>query len=210
MPLIQFTRNHTDHSTDKGYQFEFFCDRCGNGFMSEFKPSVTGFAASALRAAGGIFGGVFNSAGSTAYEIERAIGGPAHDKAFRECIEEAKPNFRQCPKCSKWACVTVCWNQKRGLCFDCAPDVETELAAAQAQATVEQIQSKVREQDLTKDIDLTSEAAALCPSCGARTQGAKFCPECGKPLRPKNECSKCGTKFEAGTKFCPECGQKIV
>ena len=30
MALIQFTRNHTNHSTDKGYQFEFFCDRCGN------------------------------------------------------------------------------------------------------------------------------------------------------------------------------------
>jgi hypothetical protein len=29
MALIQFTKNHSDHSTDKGYQFEFFCDRCG-------------------------------------------------------------------------------------------------------------------------------------------------------------------------------------
>ncbi len=26
MALIQFTKNHSDHSTDKGYQFEFFCD----------------------------------------------------------------------------------------------------------------------------------------------------------------------------------------
>ena len=26
MSLIQFTRNHSDRSTDKGYQFEFFCD----------------------------------------------------------------------------------------------------------------------------------------------------------------------------------------
>ena len=42
MSLIQFTRNHTDHSTDNGYQFEFFCDRCGNGFMSEFQPSAHG------------------------------------------------------------------------------------------------------------------------------------------------------------------------
>jgi membrane protease subunit (stomatin/prohibitin family) len=196
MALIQFTRNHTDHSTDKGYQFEFFCDRCGNGFMSEFKPSVTGFATSALRAASDIFG--------------RAVQGPGHDKAFREAVEQTKPNFRQCPKCAKWVCLDMCWNQKRGLCYECAPDVETELAAAQAQSTVEQIREKVQQQDLTKDIDLTSEAAALCPSCGARTQGAKFCPECGKPLRPKNECPRCGTKAEAGTKFCPECGNKLI
>ncbi len=209
MGLIQFTKNHSDHSTDKGYQFEFFCDRCGNGFMSEFKASMTGIAASALQAAGSFFGGVLGRASSSSYEIQRAVAGPAHDRAFQEAVEEAKPHFRQCPKCSRWACLTMCWNAKRGLCYSCAPDVETEVAAAQAQATVEQIQQKVREKDLTKDMDLTSEAAALCPSCGARTQGAKFCPECGKPLRPKNECTRCGTKFEAGSKFCPECGNKV-
>src|SRR5512143_459464 len=98
MALIQFTRNHTDHSTDKGYQFEYFCDRCGNGFMSEFKASAVGMAGSALRAAGSIFGGILGSASHGAYEIERAIQGPGHDKAFREAIDEVKPNFRQCPK----------------------------------------------------------------------------------------------------------------
>lgn len=96
------------------------------------------------------------------------------------------------------------------LCYDCAPDIETELASAQAQTTVEQMKQKVQEQDFTKGLNLTAEAAALCPSCGARTQGAKFCPECGKALRPKNECSRCGTVAEAGTRFCPECGNKMA
>lgn len=209
MALIQFTRNHSDHSTDKGYQFEFFCDRCGNGFMTQFKPSMAGFATGALRAAGDVFGGLFGRASAGSYEIERVVRGPGHDNAFREAVEETKPNFRQCPKCSHWVCKPVCWNNTRGLCYECAPNVETELAAAQAQSTVEQIKEKVRTQDLTRNIDLTSEAAALCPSCGARTQGAKFCPECGKALRPKNECTRCGTKAEAGTKFCPECGNKM-
>ncbi len=209
MSLIQFTRNHSDHSTDKGYQFEFFCDRCGNGFMSEFKPSVAGYATSALRAASDVFGGIFGRASSGAYEIERAIQGPGHDKAFREAIEETKVNFRQCPKCTHWACKATCWNEARGMCFDCAPDVQTEIAAAQAQSTAQQIRDKVAQQDLTKELDLTSESAALCPACGSRTEGAKFCPECGKPLRPKNECPRCGAKVEAKTKFCPECGNKM-
>jgi membrane protease subunit (stomatin/prohibitin family) len=210
MALIQFTRNNTDHSTDKGYQFEFFCDRCGNGFMSEFQASMTGMASSALRAAGSMFGGIFGSASAGSYEIERAVRGPAHDSAFKAAIEAVKPSFRQCPKCSKWACVNTCWNGQRGLCHDCAPDLATEIAAAQAQTTVDQVKDKVRGQDLTKDLDLTSEAVALCPSCGARTEGAKFCPECGKPLRPKNECGRCGAKFEAKAKFCPECGNKLA
>lgn len=210
MPLIQFTRNHHDHSTDKGYQFEFFCDRCGNGYMSEFKPSAVGMASSALRAASNIFGGFMGGVGSSTYEIERAAQGPGHDKAFRECIEEAKPNFRQCPRCSHWVCDATCWNAKRMLCYDCAPDIETELASAQVLTTVDQMKEKLRGQDLTKNLNLTAEAAALCPSCGARTQGAKFCPECGKPLRPKDDCPKCGTHVEAGAKFCPECGNKMV
>jgi hypothetical protein len=209
MSLIQFTRNHTDHSTDKGYQFDFFCDRCGNGFMSEFKASTMGTATSMLRAAGDVFGGIFGQASASTYEIERAVRGPAHDKAFRDSIEEMKPNFRQCPKCTHWACLATCWNQARGLCYDCAPDVETEIASAQAQSTAQQIREKVAAQDLTKDLDLGTEAAALCPACGARTEGAKFCPECGKPLRPRNECARCGTKVEAKTKFCPECGNKM-
>jgi len=182
MSLIQFTRNHHDHSTDKGYQFEFLCDRCGNGFRSEFKPSAMGYATSFLRAAGGLVGGILGSASQSTYEIERAVQGPNRDKAFRECVEETKPYFRLCPKCAQWVCKTSCWNEARSLCYTCAPDVATELAAAQAQSTVDQIREKVASQDLTRDIDVTSEAAALCPACGARTEGAKFCPECGQKV----------------------------
>jgi hypothetical protein len=100
MALIQFTRNHSDRSTDKGYQFEFFCDRCGNGFMSEFKASANGFATSALRAAGDMFGGIFGQASAGSYEVERMVRGPGHDKAFRDAVDGTKPNFRQCPRCS--------------------------------------------------------------------------------------------------------------
>jgi hypothetical protein len=220
MSLIQFTRNYSDHSTDKGYQFEFFCDRCNNGFRSEFKPSAVGMAGSALRAAGSLFGGILGNAASSAYEIERAIQGPAHDQAYRDAIGEAKVNFRECPKCSRWACVATCWNEARGLCYDCAPNVQTELAAAQAQTTVEQLRQKVHELDLTKGMDWTTvataggatatAAAAMCPSCGAHTQGSKFCTECGKPLHAAGACGKCGAECAAGTKFCPECGNKLV
>ena len=39
--LHSFTRNHTDHSTESGFQFEFFCDCCGDGFKSTFVSSST-------------------------------------------------------------------------------------------------------------------------------------------------------------------------
>jgi len=66
MSMIRFTANHEDLSTDRGYQFKFLCDKCGNGYMSRFQPSLTGTAGGLLRAAGDIFGGILSSAGNSA------------------------------------------------------------------------------------------------------------------------------------------------
>jgi ribosomal protein S27AE len=101
MPLLQLTRNHADHCTDRGYQFEFFCDRCGNGFISEFQHFV-------MSMAGGAGGG---HSGSTA---------PSPDKVFLDAVEEARPHFRQCPGCGQWVCAAACWNAGRALCGGCA------------------------------------------------------------------------------------------
>src|ERR1051326_5018387 len=101
MPLLQLTRNHADHSTDRGYQFEFFCDRCGNGFISEFQAFV-------MSMAGGAGGSYI---GSTA---------PSHEKAFLIAVEEVRSNFRQCPDCRRWVCAAACWNPERALCVACA------------------------------------------------------------------------------------------
>jgi hypothetical protein len=56
---IQFTRNYNDLSTNRGFQFEFFCDRCGTGFRTRFEASALGTMAGALEAASSLFGGVF-------------------------------------------------------------------------------------------------------------------------------------------------------
>lgn len=209
MAMIRFTQNYDDLSTDRGYQFKFYCDKCGNGYLSSFQTSVTGMAGGLLQAAGHIFGGFLSQAGSGAYDVQRAIGGKAHDSALNTAVEEVKPHFHQCKRCGRWVCPEVCWNAKRGLCLECAPDVEQEIAAAQAQATKDQIWQKTAETDYTEKLDLKTEVAAYCPECGAKTQGAKFCPDCGFKLRAKNECPKCGFECEAGTRFCPECGGKM-
>ena len=94
------------------------------------------------------------------------------------------------------------------LCLGCALDVQSELAAAQVAATVEQINEKVRVQNMTKSIDLEADAVAFCPKCGARTNG-KFCSECGTTLAPKAKCPKCSAEVQAGAKFCPECGNPM-
>jgi hypothetical protein len=209
MGLIQFTQNYDDLSTDRGFQFKFFCDKCQNGYLSSFQTSATGVAGGLLRAAGSIFGGVLGQAGDSAFEIQRAVGGKAHDEALRKAVEEAKPHFKQCSRCGKWVCPENCWNPKRGLCEACAPDVEEEMAAAQAQATKDQIWQKAASTDYTKNLKMETHAVAFCPECGAKAGTAKFCPECGAKLNPKSSCPECSAAIEPNAKFCPECGHKM-
>ncbi len=115
--------------------------------------------------------------------------------------------FKQCTRCGKYVCEPVCWNKTAGLCEGCAPDMREEVAAAQAQAAKDQAVDKARAVDWMKDRKIETVAAAVCPSCGAKTQGSKFCPECGASVSPKKQCASCGAEAQGSPKFCPECGK---
>jgi hypothetical protein len=212
-PPIPFTGNHEDLSTDRGYQFKFYCEKCGNGYMSSFQTSKMGMLGSAARVAGSrvagsLFGGVFGNVADSAYEVQRAVGGPAHDSALKEAVAEIAPTFKQCTRCGNWVCQPVCWNKKAGLCESCAPDLDEEMASAQAEAAREQIHEKARTVDWTKQRDVKTVSGAVCGECGAKTQGGKFCHDCGAPLALKTACAQCGHHAEGSPKFCPECGQR--
>jgi hypothetical protein len=210
--MIQFVANYDDLSTDKGYQFKFYCDKCGNGFLSPFAPSTVGTAANLLNTVGGLFGGILGRVGDGAYQIQKAIGGKGHDQALEHAVTEAKTHFHQCTRCGKWVCPEVCWNAKVGLCETCAPDETEELAAQQALATAEQIATKVREQNLVKGMDLATKTGVnCCPKCGEKSKpGARFCAACGTALAQpakKRFCAECGQELSE-QKFCPQCGAK--
>ena len=213
--MIQFVANHDDLSTDKGFQFKFYCDKCRNGHMSRFLPNKIGIAGELMRAAGSLFGGSFYDAGTAAYHVQRAIGGKAHDDALETAVQEGKTYFKQCTRCGHWVCPDVCWNHTAGLCEDCAPDEHEELAAQQRQAAREQIHTKTREQDYTQNLDFLGQAkVGQCTNCQARLNpGQKFCPECGTPsaaAQPKDKfCGDCGASVKPEQKFCAECGSKV-
>jgi len=208
MTAIPFTGNYEDLSTDRGFQFKFYCEKCNNGYMSSFQASTMGMLGSAARVAGDLFGGVFGRVADSSYEVQRAVGGSAHDSALKSAVAEISPIFKQCTRCGHWVCEPVCWNKKAGLCESCAPDLDEEMAAAQAEAAREQVQQKAREVDWTKSRNVAKVSGAVCPQCGAKTQGGKFCQECGGALSPTKSCGQCGHEAEGSPKFCPECGAK--
>lgn len=210
MTLMKFTRNHEDLSTDRGYQFKFFCDKCGNGYMSKFVASKIGIAGGALRAAGSFFGGLLGNASSSAQELQRMAQGKGRDDAYEAAIGEAKGFFQQCSKCGQWVCPEACWNKNRGLCEGCAPNLEEAIASAQAEAQVQQAREKIMQADMLKGVNVLGEMIVRCPQCNADVKGGKFCPECGAKVLLKAACPGCSATVAPGVKFCPECGNKMA
>jgi hypothetical protein len=208
---VPYTDNYTDHSTDAGYQFEFICERCGNGYKSSFDASAVGIGGKALGSLSGLFGGskLGNLAGGLD-SVRDLTNSQAKDKALRAAVQEISPLFKQCHNCGNWVCKEVCWNDEVGLCVSCAPKLEQEMAELQAARRLEQVQEKISQADYAQDVNVERMQVALCPHCGAEaSHSGKFCPECGKPLTAPVTCEKCGTESPRGTKFCPECGDSL-
>lgn len=205
MALIKFTRNHRDLSTDNGFQFEFFCDRCGNGYQSTFESSATGMASQALDTAASLFGGILGAAAQIGGKAHSVAWEKQHDEAFKRAVEEVKPYFKQCKRCGKWVDDT-CWNPQRGLCLDDAPDTAAEMSAIQSEAMFQDAREKAATVDYVSADQFKQTIVATCPHCGAQAGTGKFCANCGKPLSAEKFCSNCGKPVKVGAKFCPECG----
>lgn len=210
---IEFTSNYNDLSTDRGFQFEFVCDRCGSGYRTRFKPSVTGTVAGVLESASNIFGGFLNSAANVGEQVRSASWKKAFDEALEEAIAEVRPEFIQCPRCQSWVCRKKCWNTKKGLCKNCAPDLGVEMSAAQSSRSVEEIWAHAAMAEEDKKLateNWRENIVATCPQCETPlAANAKFCPNCGASLKPKDKCPKCGAKLLPNAKFCAECGEKL-
>ncbi|MBR2742814.1 MAG: zinc ribbon domain-containing protein [Clostridia bacterium] len=220
--LHSFTRNHDDLSTEAGFQFEFFCDCCGNGYKSSFVQSSTyghrqkterfGRMASSL---GGLLGGRAGDLGSMLERGSDMLGGrfndqspewrKEHERAFDAAQREVRPNFKKCPSCNTWVCAD-CWNDEEGLCVECAPREASYVAQARNRA-------------MRRNIDEAADTATVwqgklekrttvCPKCGKPAGEGKFCNNCGAPLGTQR-CPNCGAQVALGLKFCGECGSPM-
>lgn len=212
--LIEFTHNYSDLSTDTGFQFEFNCDRCGSGYRTPFQASATGTITGVLNTASNIFGGILGSAADISEQVRSANWQSALDAAFTNAVKQIKPSFVQCPRCQSWVCRKSCWNEKRGLCKGCAPDLGVEMSAAQASRSVEEVWAHAAmsaEDKKLSEGNWRETIKATCPKCEAPlATNAKFCPNCGEPLKKEAHCTQCGALLQPNAKFCGECGAKTT
>jgi len=213
MAEIEFSNNYNDLSVaqgvDAGFQFDFFCQRCSDAWRSEFVPYRSGQASGWVGKAAGMFGGVLGSVGSAVDGLARAGYGTTHDEEFAKAIEQAKQHFHRCARCHSHVC-DKCWNTAKGLCLNCAPDVDTEIEAARSQGEASAAAQVANEEGQARGQkrEVAADRQLVCPQCKAETHGAKFCPECGYKLANPDACSACGAQLPPGSKFCPECGHK--
>lgn len=211
---LEFVSNYNDLSTDQGFQFEFHCNRCGSGYRTTFRPSVAGKLTNALEGASSLLGGIFSTAANVGERVRSANWQQTHDNAFADAVSEIKPYFIQCPRCNSWVCRQKCWNTKKGLCKECAPDLGVEMAAAQASKSVEEVwahAAMAEEDKKLGEAEWRQGITATCPKCEAPlSTNAKFCPSCGAPLKVSDKCPKCNAKLLPNAKFCAECGEKIA
>jgi hypothetical protein len=215
---IPFTQNVRDLSNQQGYQFEFVCDRCGNGYRSPYqanvKENVKEKGRGLLRVASSLMGDrseTMRDLGNAANQMtfNQSTNSAQKDSALAKAGEHVRDNFKQCRGCGKWVCIPVCWNNEVGQCLTCSPSVGDEMSKAQASAQVDQIREKAKSTDWTAGLDMTDRALVECPHCHARVKGGKFCPECGQAFATKHTCPSCGAEEDGDMKFCPECGTKF-
>ena len=128
--------------------------------MKQVFPEVRERAVCMVGTAGGVFesfGSIFGNGKEAAKGVQEALGGKTHSAAYAEGLDEVKAQFRYCPRCGHWMCMAACWNVNAGLCEECAPNVNEELVFKQTHLTVEQLGQRLGEQDLTKDMDVTTQ-----------------------------------------------------
>jgi hypothetical protein len=222
--MIQsFTRNYADNSTEAGFQFTFYCDLCEDGYRSSFIESEThkkGRGLRSLAQGAGVLGSLLGGRlGSLGYSLER--GGSVlserfdgmspewhkeHENAFERAKNEAQQHFHRCHGCRQWVCDS-CYNEDEGLCTQCAPRQEIEVAKARADAMRRNI-GEVAETAVVWKGKLESKTT-VCPVCGKPAGTGKFCNNCGASLALA-VCPKCGANNAQSVRFCNQCGSSMT
>ena len=198
-----FTSNYSDLSDENGYQFEFRCDVCGNGYKSEFIRSNMGTASTVLEGASNFLGGLWG-ASNAARSARDLMDRGARDEALKKASNEIMPLFTRCPGCSNWVDET-CFNRDRNLCTSCAPNLAAEMERERASVELGQMREALGKETVFSGD--TSARRTVCPTCDKPVGSEKFCANCGTRLGT-DHCTQCGAELPTGAKFCGNCGAK--
>ena len=170
----------------------FYCEKCNREYRS--KPNVANTLAKDIGrdAIGGALRGIplFGRAiaDNVTGEDPRYISHMTPQQVD-EAWGQVKENFRKCPTCLLWCCLSD-FDVRAGFCNDDSPR-KGEIAEAEATQAAGVVKGFAAAFGLTDVVKSVGEAAKRAAESTAR-------------------CPKDGTLAAAGTKFCPECGAAMI
>jgi hypothetical protein len=191
--------NYRDISTNTGdvgagFQFEFFCESCGETWKTPFKPYRPGQAAGLFRRFGYILNEFYKVGAITdmVFKVGRASGTTVEttgSKAKAAALEEAMAlgaqRYERCGSCHTMVCAN-CFDERSGQCNKCTANSGTSARGGGGGG---------------------GAAAAVCPNCQVPSQGGRFCHECGFDMASTHKsCPSCGVTLAREARFCTDCG----
>ena len=180
--------NYRDVSTSvsdvsAGFQFEFFCEKCGESSRSAFRPYRKGQITGWLSRFAFMFYDLNKASRATGAFAEAGASG-AKGEALAEAMAAAAPLYEKCPGCRKWV-GRECWNSGTSSCRDCAARASLDAAPAAGAAA----------------------GGATCPNCQTPSSGGRFCHECGFDMASTHKsCPACGITLPRQARFCTDRG----
>ena len=206
MATQEFTRNFTDHSNDLGFQFEFHCDKCGNGVRSSFVTNKAGVAAGLMGAASSLFGGFLGSAANASRQMKDMLRGPAWDEAFAKAAAECRPRFKQCNRCGAWVCPGSASTTSAASARAVRPTSRRKPPPRRPRPPCHRSTRRSRRSIRPAASTPTPAAPPPVPTAARPPAPESSARSAGQSLASDAPCAKCGAMVAAMAKFCPECG----
>lgn len=191
--------NYRDISTQAndlsaGFQFEFYCERCGESQRSAFSPyrrgQMTGWLSRLLFAFRDL-----HSASRVSGIVSDAGLVNAKAEALAQAQAAVQGRYQFCGGCQRRV-GNECWNPGAQRCNDCSGKVShssmSPTAAPQAQFG---------------GGSPANAGGMSCPQCNTPSQGSRFCTGCGFDTASIHKaCPACGAVLPRQARFCNDCG----
>ena len=164
----KFKDNYVDHSDEKGYAYEFFCEICNKAYRPEYFVIPSGifyiialfFKFIGMKMSGKHKGSFGDLKESEKKNLQRT--------SLTKSMKHAESHFLKCSECGLFVCAS-CWNPSQKKCTNCQPVKTDDLPIHE--------RKKREKEEREKAARMVSR---FCPGCGAEKKAnAKFCDVCG-------------------------------
>ena len=176
-----------------GFQFEFFCESCGDTWKTPFKPYRAGQANGIFRRFGYLFNEFAKISVISEIDLSPRPGGRHVDRGDRL---EGKGGGARGGAGARGAALREVQQ---------LPDDGLRQLLRRGDPALRQVRSRPGRR--LAERHLGERLATVCPNCQTPSQGGRFCHECGFDMASTHKsCPACSATMPRQARFCTDCG----